>query len=362
MQVGKPKVLISDGEGPLVFNDLSRGITARRHPLGVILFDSLSLYNAFIAETRGPNQPGETLALLVPHLLTHKITDDDLREEARTTTFARGVEEYLENLRENGWQVRVISTAYSHLWQEVGPKLGIPQYHIAATKLSLADLEGPWNANPALTEAVLKVEDFIAFYQDQIKSAIESFREGASLLDIFSEIEVMRNLGARFDTLYSRTLPEEGYNPLQAVEVIGGERKTQKAIGFLKELGVEPSEVVYIGDSITDDRALKFFRESDGLAIAENGDTFAVRNASIAIASEDSSHKVELLEAWANGGLEAVRRFTDEEPSIAKERDMGSGRRFLKVFHIYEGSNHAEIARNLRGSRLRLQGVNSSVI
>jgi len=357
MLSGKPKVLITDGEGPIVFKDLGRDISARRHPLGVFLFDALSLYNACIAETRGPNQSGETLALLVPHLLTHQVTDNHLSEEARITTFAKGVEEYLRKIKENGWQVRIISTAYFHLWQETGPKLGIPQHHIASTELSLADLEGPWNANSDLTKAVLEVESFIGYHQNQIRRAIQSFRDGASLVDIFCEIDVMRKLGARLDTLYYRTLPSEGYNPLRAVEVVSGERKVQRAIGFMQELGAESSNVVYIGDSITDDQVLKFIKESGGLAIAENGDIFAIRNASIAIASEDLSHKVDLLEAWVSHGWEGVKRFTTEGSFYLKERAIPIEGKSFSVFPVDPESDHANISRQLYESRLRLQGA-----
>lgn len=358
----KPKVLLTDGEGPLVFKDLARDISARLLPLGTTLFDALSLYNAFLAETRGPNKPGETLALLVPYLLTHQVTDEDLRDEARDTTFARGVEEYLRKLKENGWQVRVISTAYSHLWQEVGPKLGIPQYHIAATELSLKKLAGQWTENSHLATAVLEAENFIAFYQDQIRQAIESFREGASLVDVFCEIDVMRKLGASLDTLYLQTLPSEGYNPYQVVEVVGGERKVQRAIGFMQELWVEPSNVVYIGDSITDNRVLKFFRESGGLAVCENGDIFAIRNASIAITIEDASHKVDLLEAWANHGWEGVKRFAAEAAPHSKERVTGGFESRGFRVHTIHSENQADIARQSLEARLTLRGAGAPLI
>jgi len=77
----KPKVLFTDGEGPIVFKDLAADITEKTAPG---LFPVLSFYDDYLAEvgTEG-YQAGDTLALIAPHLIAHGVTDQDVENEAK---------------------------------------------------------------------------------------------------------------------------------------------------------------------------------------------------------------------------------------------------------------------------------------
>jgi len=322
MTTSEPKILFTDGEGPLVFKDLARDISSKIEN-GQLLFDTLSLYNAFISETRGPNEPGDTLALLVPHLLAHEISDEDLKEESQNVTLANGARDYLQSLREDNWHIRVISSAYSRLWEYVGPKLGISMDHIASTYLNLEwQRSNFWSRE--LTQIVLNAEREVTLNAHQIILAQEAYRKGATLRDIFCEINLMGRLGAAFDELYLKTLPNRGFEPFENTKVVGGNRKKEQAANFLSEIGAEPHQVVYTGDGITDDRVHKFIRENGGLSVAVNGDEFALRNAAVAVATVDMRNLKPLLDAWSRSGLEGVTSFIESTraSSIGKERSL----------------------------------------
>ena len=47
-------------------------------------------------------------------------------------------------------------------------------------------------------------------------------------------------------------------------------------------------DTMYVGDSITDEEAFKLVKENGGLTVSFNGNQYAVRNAEIALLSEDS--------------------------------------------------------------------------
>ncbi len=55
-----------------------------------------------------------------------------------------------------------------------------------------------------------------------------------------------------------------------------------------KKTGVKLSDVLYVGDSITDVEAFKLVRENGGLTVSFNGNEYAVRNAEVAVLSENN--------------------------------------------------------------------------
>lgn len=330
----KPKVLITDGEGPLVFKDLARDVAAKMQLEyngqivdGSFLFDTLSLYNAYLAESGNhPNQPGDTLALLVPHLLAHGITDEDLQEESKNTQLANGVEAYLRSLNEDGWQIRVISTAYSALWDHVGPRLGIPKEHILSSYLSLWQLVklGYWSED--LKPFVQEAERSITSQHEGIREAQQDFRNGLSLEEIFTR-PAMAAVTMALDQLHNSELKRLGFSPYdeEKLLVVGGTRKISALAWFMRELPVKFADLAYVGDSITDDAVHRFLKEKGGLSIAVNSDYYGLRNAVVAVATEDMMANKPLLEAWESGGLGQVEAFVEAKRSIpfGKERIFG---------------------------------------
>lgn len=328
----KPKVLFTDGEGPLVFKDLARDIS-RRVLGGITFFDTLSMYNGFKAETQsGPNEPGDTLALLVPHLLTSGITDEYLKRESQNAALAPGVEGYLKNLYENGWRILVISTAYNALWDYVGPKLGIPYADITSTRLNLESLREIWSEQSGI--ATRSLESFVIMNQESIEEAQETYRRGESLEDLFTQNRAMIQVRKAMDQLYQETLPGLGFNPFEAIKAINGREKAETVIRIAAEMRIKPEDIVYIGDSITDDRAIKCVRENRGLAIAVNADRFALKNATLGIATQDMQALIPIIEGFSRGGHEALRILVGNDGYVA------SGKERFTQFPEYKGPHY----------------------
>jgi energy-converting hydrogenase A subunit R len=55
-----------------------------------------------------------------------------------------------------------------------------------------------------------------------------------------------------------------------------------------EKYGFEYSDIMYVGDSITDVEPLKFAKEQGGLAISFNGNEYAIRAAEIAIMADNT--------------------------------------------------------------------------
>ena len=302
----KPKVLFTDGEGPIVFKDLAADITEKTVPG---LFPILSFYDDYLAEvgTKG-YQAGDTLALIAPHLLAHDVTDEDVAREAKDAKVCLGVEEYIAGLKEDGWTVRIISTAYSQLWELVGKHINVPMEDIACTTLDLASLRKSFVAN-GLFDATRNAEKNILGLISLANQAMKEVDQGKSVVEVLGKDLRFTPLLSVLDELYWRKLPSMGYQTLEAVKVIGGKRKIEAAQKFARELGVDLSDVAYVGDSITDDALHARLSQENGLPIAINGNQYALRNARVAVATKDMRKLRPVLDAWQMGGFEQVQSF-----------------------------------------------------
>jgi energy-converting hydrogenase A subunit R len=59
---------------------------------------------------------------------------------------------------------------------------------------------------------------------------------------------------------------------------------------------------MYVGDSITDVEAFRFVRENGGLTVSFNGNHYAIRNAEIAILSENSTVTAVIADMFSRFG------------------------------------------------------------
>src|SRR4030042_4065389 len=323
------KVIFTDGEGPLVFKDLAQDLMARitfkldeKEIHGVDFFELLSLYDDYLAEvgTEG-YQAGDTLALVGPHFLRHGITDEDVAKEAKDVKVCAGVEEYIDGLKRDGWEVRVISTAYSPMWELVGEHLGIPQEHIACTKLDRKSLREK-HQTPQFDAVVEKMEQEVLPMLPWVAKMKEEIDEGRSVIEVFGDAKYAP-LRDRLDEFYWQAVRDLDYPGLEKVEVMGGRRKIEAAQRFAQELKVPIWQVVYVGDSITDDKIHEYLKEEGGLPISINANWYALRHARVAVATIDMRDIRPVLNAWYEGGFRSVEKFVEVSQAarlVGKER------------------------------------------
>lgn len=91
-------------------------------------------------------------------------------------------------------------------------------------------------------------------------------------------------------------------------EVMGGKRKVEALKVISQKTGVALKEMVVVGDSITDFKMLKAVKEAGGLAIVFNGNKYALPYGTIGVASATLMGIKEILAAWLQGGLKAVKK------------------------------------------------------
>lgn len=347
------KALFSDGEGPLVFKDLASDLMGRitfklrdKEIKGADFFELLSLYDDYLAEVRTEGyQAGDTLALVVPHFLHHGLTDEDVVNEAKDVKVCLGVKEYIDGLKRDGVEVRIISTAYSQMWNLIGDYLGIPKEHIACTKLDLKSLREKYQT-PQLDGLVEKMEQDILPMLPLVPEMKDLINEGKSVVHVF-QAPRYRDIRNRLDRFYWRELREQGYETLRGVEVVGGRRKVEAAKRFAAELNVPLSAIAYVGDSITDDAMHERLKAEGGLPIAINGNVYALRNAKVAVATKDMRALRPVVDRWWKGGFEGVKNFVNEAQS-ARLRGGKEGMRIPPeegpYYHLLETAEDFEKA------------------
>lgn len=282
-------VICFDLEGPLSPQDNAYEVTSLITN-GDAIFEALSRYDDVLALAGRENyEPGDTLALIVPFLLTHGIRERDITEVSSQALIVSGAKDLIARLKDSGWDVHIISTSYEQHAHQIGAALGVDRDHISCTRL---DLEG-------LREQL--TEEGVACIRD-----IEE--------DIFS-IDDEKELFQRLDDFYLKELKDTGFGDLFAqVQVVGGKRKVVALERIAASHGVTPGEVIAVGDSITDFAMLGLVRDSGGVAIVFNGNEYAVPYANVALAGTDIGLVREFADAHARGddAVELARALAQE--------------------------------------------------
>ncbi len=282
-------IICFDLEGPLSPQDNAYEVTSLVKN-GDVIFEALSRYDDVLALAGRENyEPGDTLALIVPFLLTHGIRERDITEVSSHALIVPGAKDLIARLKDSGWDVHIISTSYEQHAHQIGAALGVDRDHISCTRL---DLEG---MRERLTEKG------VACIRD-----IEN-----DILSIDDDTELFQ----RLDDFYLKELKNTGFGDLFAqVQVVGGKRKVAALERIAASHGITPGEVIAVGDSITDFAMLGRVRDSGGVAIVFNGNEYAIPYANVALAGTDIGLVWEFADAHARGddAVELARALAQE--------------------------------------------------
>ena len=126
-----------DLEGPLSPQDNAYELM-KLFPNGDKIFEVISRYDDLLAlEEREDYEPGDTLALIVPLLVFHNISEDDITTLATKASFTGGADKLISWLQYKGWKVFCITTTYEQYALHITQKLGIYAHNVACTPFPL---------------------------------------------------------------------------------------------------------------------------------------------------------------------------------------------------------------------------------
>jgi len=298
-----------DLEGPLSPQDNAYELM-KLFPNGDRLFEVISRYDDLLAlEERENYEPGDTLALIVPFLVLHGISENDITALATKASLTDGAAELVSQLQFKSWKVFCISTSYEQYAIHITHKLGIYAHNIACTSFPLDRFR-----------ATLGKEDSALLQQTE-----------QDILKM-SPADDDDRIKQRLDYFFWEKLPATDLGmAVKEVKPVGGQRKVAALNKFADTYEQPLSKWVVIGDSITDFRMLQAVEEAGGLAIAFNANEYALPYATMSLASTSISDLMEVSEAWQKGGRKGAEKIVKEKEKIGGTGDRG-------YFHWLSGS------------------------
>jgi energy-converting hydrogenase A subunit R len=290
-------IFITDCEGPISKNDNAMELAAHFIPRGEGLFALLSKYDDYLAyvEKRPGYKAGDTLRLILPFLKAFGATDEKIAEYSRAHILLMpGAEETLHFIRER-MPAFIISTSYEPYIRALCEVIRFPFQYVYCTELVLDRYPLPADEKGYLRETA---EEIARMPQ------IEWGEGAAGVADLSPQGgETVRQLNQLF---WKELAGMQIGRVLEDVDPIGGEGKAAAVRTILQRTGAEASEVMYVGDSITDLQALELVKGGGGLAVSFNGNAYAVQGAQVACLGSDTGLISIMARLFSQVGTEGV--------------------------------------------------------
>jgi energy-converting hydrogenase A subunit R len=270
------RVFITDCEGPISRNDNAFELMSRIVPRGNRLFTLISRYDDVLADVakKSGYKAGDTLRLILPFLKAYGATDNLLKEySSQNILLVPGADETLRFVN-NRMPSYIVSTSYEHYIISLCDIIGFPKGNVYCTKL---DIDKYQVSEEEVTRLKTVSEEMASMPMIEIP-------DGAVSLDDLSEESklTVRNLDRIFWQEFSNM---QAGKMLKEVSPVGGYEKANAVRDISEKTNIDLSDVIYVGDSITDVDPFRLVRKAGGLTISFNGNRYAVREAEIAVMS-----------------------------------------------------------------------------
>ncbi len=273
------RVFISDCEGPISKNDNAFEVTAHFVPDGDRLFTLISKYDDVLTDVlkRRNYSAGGTLKLILPFLKAYDVTDRRMMEfSGQNLILIANSKDTLQHVRSIA-SAFIVSTSYEHYIKALCKALDFPYENTFCTQFSIDKYPITEQEKSRLKEIAREIVQMPMVNIPPMAKSLKEFsskdQETIRRLDeiFWNEIACM-NIGK----IFSEVTP------------IGGGQKAKAIEKAVRRLRARLEDVMYVGDSITDMEAFKLVRDHGGLTVSFNGNHYAVKNAEIAVLSENS--------------------------------------------------------------------------
>lgn len=299
------KVVFFDLEGPISTQDNAYEVFGLV-PNGHKMFEVISKYDDILALENRPNyEAGDTLSLISPFLVAHGIGEKDIFDVSKEAFLLRGVKSLIDDLKEQGWSIYIISTSYEQHAYNIACQLGIDDEEVRCTRFPLNEYLEEFRGEDY--EPILRAEeDILMLWPPQDEVAIKT----------------------RLDKFFFSDLPSAKVGKiLTNMSVCGGARKVSAMNELARRDGHEISGAMAVGDSITDMRMLQYIKNEGGLAVTFNGNEYALPYGTVSLATSDMRNLTLITDSWAAGGKDAVLRAVSEKEGSEEE----------PFYHVLEG-------------------------
>ncbi|MEM2318973.1 MAG: HAD hydrolase family protein [Candidatus Bathyarchaeia archaeon] len=320
------KVFISDCEGPISKNDNAFELTAHYVPNGEHVFTVVSRYDDVLADViKKPGyKAGDTLKLILPFLRAYGVTDRKMRSfSANNLLLISNVKESLAFIQGVA-HAFIVSTSYEHYVRALCKAIDFPFKNAYCTRVKVDKYSLSQKERDKLRELAAEIA----------KMPVVEIPKGASSIRDFPKQH--QQVIKRLDEIFWEEIAKMEIGKIfEEVNPVGGREKAEAVRRIAEKLGVSLSEVVYVGDSITDTEAFKTVRNGGGLTISFNGNEYAIREAEIAVMSEKALVTALLTAVFCKYGKRGVMELVNKwSLQRIKELDIEGElkNRFLEVY------------------------------
>jgi len=301
-----PFMFFTDWEGPWILTDfaLELSMAVFNNPR---FFRNLSLYDDYLAYElkKEGYEAGYTVKLLVPFLVAAGVGNSRVSEIAELTAkFVPDAREAMSRLQKK-WRPVVISTSYTQYLERTASMINVRGY-LHGTTVNFDEIE----IEDELKEYLLKSIDRIASL------------DGTELFEFL-------------DIIFSSPQID---SVLRGIKAVGAGEKAEILKRYCEEYNVEFP--VAIGDSISDYKMFEAARELGGVAVAFNGNEYALRHADVAIVSPTAMSEAIVVEMLLERG--SIENFPEIEGT---------------EIYIMEKSDFEEVLEKSKRMRVRLRGL-----
>jgi energy-converting hydrogenase A subunit R len=291
---------VTDCEGPVSLNDNAMEMAAEFIPNGASFFGKISRYDDYLVDIvhKPGYKAGDTLRLIVPFFKAYGVTNKMMEEYSRENIlFVPGAEATLSKALSE-MEVFIISRSYHPYIHGLCEEAGFPIENTYSTEIDIDQYglsEEDGKTIRAIREEIDALPEFDlpheAKHFDELPE--DSRRTIKFLQHVFWEELPKMNAG----------------HLLTSINPIGGTEKARALEDSLLRTGKELSQVMYVGDSITDVQAFKEVKKGGGLAVSFNGNRYAIDAAEIALYGENTKIITLVADAFAAGGRSEVYRL-----------------------------------------------------
>jgi len=320
------RVFISDCEGPISKNDNAFEITARFVPNGDKLFALISKYDDVLADVlKKPSySAGSTLKLILPFLKAYDVTDKQMEEfSAQNLILIASSKDTLQHVRAIA-SAFIVSTSYEHYIKALCKALDFPYENTYCTTLSIDKYFITEQEKMRLREVAREIAQMPMITIPPAAKCIEDFSS--------TDQETIR----RLDMLFWNEIAGMSLGKIFSdVTTVGGSQKAEAIEDAIEGLGAQLSDVMYVGDSITDVEAFKLVRNNGGLTVSFNGNQYAVKNAEVAVLSENSTVTAVIADLFCNVGKQQTLQMLENWSRETLRKSVVSQPLLDKLFALY---------------------------
>ena len=352
------RLFVTDCEGPISKNDNAQELAAHFIPQGKDFFAIVSKYDDFLADVieKPGYKAGDTLKLILPFLAAFGANNEAIRVYSRShILLVHGASETLRFVRDRMASF-IISTSYEPYVQALCDAVSFPVDHVFCTQLDIDQYPVESGEKSWLRKTAADIAQMGMF----------EWHEAAQNMEDLTETE--QKTLKRLDEIFWHDIPRMKIGRvLDEVVPVGGAEKAKSILKSLEGTGCSLEDVMYVGDSITDVQALDLVRNHGGLAVAFNGNRYAVRSSEVCCMSSDAriiavladvfnkeghDRALHLVLSWISGDTHG---FSIDESLLAWLNSVPTDD--VPRLHVVTDGNRMDLTRASEDFRKQVRGI-----